>query len=111
MQVSDDIPVGNPTAKDFAWVRSQASGGAYDRAKIVAQILTDNGHQVDSPDSGTLDDVEWERWNVCLQIVQALDDMDPKAAALGRLIQRAHAYWLSIGAPGAAEDAVNAEPN
>lgn len=42
------------------------------RAKIVAQILTDNGHPVDPPDAGTLDDVEWERWNVCLQIVQAL---------------------------------------
>lgn len=44
------------------------------RAKIVAQILTDNGHQVDPPDAGTLDDVEWERWNVCLQIVQAISE-------------------------------------
>lgn len=44
------------------------------RAKIVADILTDNGLSVSSPDDGDLDDVERERWNVCLQIVKALDD-------------------------------------
>lgn len=55
------------------------------RAKAVAQILTDNGHQVDSPDSHTLDDVEWARWNVCLQIVQTLDDMPPQITEIERL--------------------------
>lgn len=107
MQVSDDIPVGNPTAKDFAWVRYQASDGLHNRAKIVAQILTDNGHPVAPPDEATLDDVEWERWNVCLQIVQALDNADPRPAQLGALIQKAHAYWVSIGAPGADDESTH----
>lgn len=49
------------------------------RAKRVAAILTDNGHPVSSPDEGTLDDVELARWQVCLQIVQALDDMNRDA--------------------------------
>jgi hypothetical protein len=44
------------------------------RAKLVALILTENGHPVSSPDDGDLDDVELERWNVCVQIVQALDE-------------------------------------
>lgn len=43
------------------------------RAKIVAQILTDNGLQVAPPDSGTLDGVGLERWRVCVQIAKALE--------------------------------------
>jgi hypothetical protein len=43
------------------------------RAKIVARILTDNGHPVDPPDGGSLDDVEMERWKVCVEIARALE--------------------------------------
>ena len=44
-----------------------------ERAKLVAWILTENGHPVSSPDEGDLDDVERERWNVCVEIVRRLD--------------------------------------
>ena len=54
---------------------NQTPGPLTARAKIVAQILTDNGQPVTPPDEATLDDVEWERWNVCLQIVQALGNL------------------------------------
>lgn len=68
------------------------------RAKVVAQILTDNGHQVDPPDSGTLDDVEWERWNVCLRIVQALDDSCARPAKLGDDPEIVR-IWREVGLP------------
>lgn len=48
-----------------------------DRAKLVAKILTDNGQPVSSPDEWSLDDVEMERWSVCLEIVRALDVLVP----------------------------------
>jgi hypothetical protein len=36
-------------------------------ARKMAEILTDNGLPVSSPDEGDLDDVERERWNVTLE--------------------------------------------
>jgi len=42
------------------------------RAKVVAQLLTDNGLEVTPPDEGTLDDIEMERWKMCIQIADAL---------------------------------------
>ena len=50
------------------------------RARLVASILTEHGQPVSSPEDGDLDDVELERWNVCLEIVRRLDAM---AAASG----------------------------
>ncbi len=41
-------------------------------AKIVARILSEHGHHVSSPDDGDLDDVELERWNVCVEIARAV---------------------------------------
>lgn len=42
-------------------------------ARLVASILTDNGHAVSSPDDGDLDDVELERWNVCVEIADRVE--------------------------------------
>ena len=42
------------------------------RAKLVASILTANGMPVTPPDEADLDDVERERWNVCVEIERAL---------------------------------------
>jgi hypothetical protein len=43
-----------------------------DLAKIVARILSEHGLHISSPDEGYLDDVERERWNACVEIVNAL---------------------------------------
>lgn len=37
-------------------------------AAIVAAILTENGIPVSSPDEGDLDDIEHDRWNICVEI-------------------------------------------
>jgi hypothetical protein len=44
------------------------------RAKMVAQILSEHGLHVISPDDGDLDDVERERWDACVRIVKALEE-------------------------------------
>lgn len=41
-------------------------------AKVVSGILSEHGLPVFSPDEGTLDDVERERWNACVEIVKVL---------------------------------------
>ncbi len=45
------------------------------RAKLVASILTHHGLPVMAPDEASLDDVERERWAVCVQIETALSGM------------------------------------
>jgi len=47
------------------------------RAKVVARILTDHGHQVTPPDEASLDDVEMERWDVCIEIANTLKGTAP----------------------------------
>lgn len=47
------------------------------KAKLVAAILTDNGHPVTPPDGRPLDNVELARWNVCIELVQVLDTWKP----------------------------------
>jgi hypothetical protein len=42
------------------------------RATVVAAILSAHGFPVSSPDDGDLDDLEMERWEVCLEIVDRL---------------------------------------
>ncbi len=41
-------------------------------AKIVARILSEHGHHVSTPDEGTLDDLERDRWNACVEIARAI---------------------------------------
>jgi hypothetical protein len=41
-------------------------------AKVLVRILTDNGIFVYCPDEGAMDDVERERWDTCVKIVQKL---------------------------------------
>lgn len=55
---------------------SKPAYGIIGRAKIVAKILTDNGHEVTAPDEASLDDVEMARWNICVEIVRALIEAD-----------------------------------
>lgn len=47
------------------------------RAKLVAKILTERGLPTSSPDCGTLDDVERERWETCIEIVSQLNAWRP----------------------------------
>jgi len=65
----------NPTGDGSVSVAdsNQAAIKIFKRAKIVARILTENGQPVTPPDEAILDDVEWERWQVCIEIVKALD--------------------------------------
>ena len=63
-------------ALSVCWGKVRDMGGKEDsiaRAKLVAKILTENGQPVTPPDEVDLDDVERERWNVCMEIVKALD--------------------------------------
>lgn len=46
----------------------------YVLARVVAAALTEEGHEVLTPDDGDLDDVERARWMVCLAIVERLMD-------------------------------------
>lgn len=43
------------------------------RAKLVAEILSEHGVPVSSPEDGNLDDVESERWGACIEIVTKLN--------------------------------------
>ena len=61
-----------------------------DRAKLVAQILTDNGIPVYSPDERSLDDVESERWRACLEIARRLGEETDDAAVQKRRAQVVH---------------------
>lgn len=55
------------------------------RAKMVAQILSEHGLHVSSPDDGDLDDVERERWDACVRIIKALEEDTPKRMILWRM--------------------------
>lgn len=48
------------------------SPGQQARAKLVARILTDNGLEVTPPDDRPLDDIERERWAICVEIATRL---------------------------------------
>jgi hypothetical protein len=58
------------------------------RTKLLASILTDNGLPVTPPDEASLDDLELERWNVCVEIVQRFESLQPKRRWLGWAIER-----------------------
>lgn len=42
------------------------------RARIIAAILTNHGMPVTPPDEADLDAVQRERWDVCVEIAEAL---------------------------------------
>jgi hypothetical protein len=42
------------------------------RARIVAAVLSEHGISVTPDDEATLDDVEFERWVACVEIVRRL---------------------------------------
>ena len=44
------------------------------RAKLIASILSNHGHSVTPPDEADLDDVELERWEVCVEIERAMSE-------------------------------------
>jgi hypothetical protein len=43
-----------------------------DRARIVAEVLSDHGLHVSTPFDGDMDDAEQERWHACLKVSRAL---------------------------------------
>lgn len=44
------------------------------RAKLIASTMTEHGMPVYPPDEATLDDVELERWNVCIEIEKVMSE-------------------------------------
>ncbi len=62
-------------------------------AKLVARILTDNGLEVTPPDEGTLDDIERQRWAMCVEIAERV--RAPLVAENARLREAAHFNGLT----------------
>lgn len=58
--------------KIFSMTSGRAERNLINRAKVVAAVLSEYGFHVSTPDEGAFDEVEWERWNVCVEVIRRL---------------------------------------